>query len=142
MRAAPHEHISPASDDCGVCSVEVHDTELHDCAVQADLPPWILFSDFERAEWATQMLSERRPLVLPGIYLFTSVTDTFEVGHVAVCMPPWVCLVSQLHSCLDVAMLGTLNVAKCRKLRHSQHALQPNCGRTWTAQCQTAARKN
>jgi hypothetical protein len=72
MRAAPHQHISPASDDCGVCSVEVHDTELHDCAVQADLPPWILFSDFERAEWATQMLSERRPLVLPGIYSYQS----------------------------------------------------------------------
>ena len=27
--------------------------------MQADLPPWITFSDFEKAEWASQMLGER-----------------------------------------------------------------------------------
>ena len=26
--------------------------------MQADLPPWIIFSDFEKAEWASQMLGE------------------------------------------------------------------------------------
>ena len=51
-----------------VCSVELYDTELQDCAVQADLPPWILFSDFERAEWATQILSELKPLSCQAFY--------------------------------------------------------------------------
>ena len=127
-----------------VCSVELHDTELQDCAVQADLPPWILFSDFERAEWATQILSERKAPFLPGI-LFISVayimncSETCPTSNVSAAKE-WVCLVVQLHSYLEIAMLGTLSVAKCRQLRDFQHALQPSCGRTWTAQSQTAAR--
>ena len=33
-------------------------------AVQADLPPWISFSDFERTEWLTQMLGQAAPALL------------------------------------------------------------------------------
>ena len=34
---------------------------LRYCALQAELPPWIVFSDFERTEWLTQMLGAHPP---------------------------------------------------------------------------------
>ena len=36
--------------------MQLHDRHLSTRDLQAELPPWIVFSDFERTEWLTQML--------------------------------------------------------------------------------------